>query len=86
MSTINIIGLLASLFLVLLILGVARWLCVFKIREENAYPTAYEIDKATDQQICNWVKNLEIPVTDSELQVFNLIAERYLTINQIETV
>ncbi|HCY40405.1 MAG TPA: hypothetical protein DHV48_03490 [Prolixibacteraceae bacterium] len=86
MSIINIIGISAALFLTMLILGIARWLCVFRFREENGYPTAYEVEKAADEQICNWIKNLEIPVNDSELQVFNLIAERYLTINQIEKV
>lgn len=86
MSTVNIIGLLASLFLMMLVLGIARWLCVFHVREENEYPSAYEVEKAADEQIIFWIRNLDIPSTDSQRKIINLIAERYLTINQIENV
>ena len=86
MSTINTIGLLVVLFLVMLIMGICRWLCVFCTREKNTYPTAYEVAKASDEQICEWVEDLDFAETASDLTIMNLIIERYLAINKIENV
>ena len=39
-------------------------------------PTMEEVEKADREQLCKWWRFLRSPVTDSEFEIMNRIAER----------
>lgn len=83
MTTTNYIALTTALFLVALIIGIMRWLLAFKISDCKTYPTPYEVVKATDKQLYEWFWNLKTPENEYEVEIFNMILQRY---NEIENV
>jgi len=40
-------------------------------------PTMEEVEKADREQLCRWWRFLRSPLTDSEFEIMNRIAERF---------
>jgi len=83
MSQTDYLGITAILILAILIIVEMRYLGVFSVRDANAYPTAYEVFKASDEQLSWWVWNLRAPENESEVDIIYLILKMYSEIENV---
>lgn len=77
MTTADYIAFTTVLVLVIIIIGIIRWLLIFHVNDDTTYPHFYEVLKASNEKLYQWICNLKTPENDYEIEIFNLIITRY---------